>query len=141
MQTEDDKTHELLDTFAGLALLSIHSHFDVPATKVADRAYEIAHALLAKRNSLKDRLPGNLSTPQDTPPGIIEVRRNEDGTLDEIVAKNCDIHLEQMTNNVWWLGIYKNGYRQTASFYALTPIEGASEMDDWPYSSDEPPKS
>jgi hypothetical protein len=35
-----------------------------------------------------------------------EVRRNPDGSVDEIVAKGCSIHLEQMDKGVWYLGIY-----------------------------------
>lgn len=37
---------------------------------------------------------------------MIEIRINEDGTLDEIVAKQCVVHLEQMDDKHWWLGIY-----------------------------------
>ena len=36
---------------------------------------------------------------------MIEIRRNKDGSLDEIVAQGCDIHLEQMSNSHWWMGI------------------------------------
>ena len=34
-----------------------------------------------------------------------EIRNNENGTLDEIVASDCNFHLEQMDNNHWWIGI------------------------------------
>lgn len=34
-----------------------------------------------------------------------EVRLNDDGSVDEIVIKNCDVHLEQMDTGVWWMGI------------------------------------
>lgn len=39
----------------------------------------------------------------------IEVRRNDDGTLDEVVATGCDFHLEQMDQGHWWMVISKGG--------------------------------
>ena len=35
----------------------------------------------------------------------VEVRLNEDGSIDEIVIDNCYIHIEQMSNGHWWIGI------------------------------------
>lgn len=35
--------------------------------------------------------------------GKLEIRRNEDGSVDEIMSG--DVHLEQMDGNHWWLGI------------------------------------
>lgn len=34
-----------------------------------------------------------------------EIRNNLDGTLDEVVAKGCHFHLEQMDDGHWWIGI------------------------------------
>ena len=34
-----------------------------------------------------------------------KIRNNKNGTLDELVANNCDVHLEQMDNKHWWLSI------------------------------------
>jgi hypothetical protein len=31
------------------------------------------------------------------------VRRNHDDTLDEIVASDCSVHLEQMHTSSWWM--------------------------------------
>ena len=72
--------------------------------------------------------------PEDCPSNIIEVRRREDGTLDEVVARNCDIHIEQMNEGTFWMGIYKDNYRQVVNFGAIDKgvIEAQSEMDDWP---------
>ena len=39
----------------------------------------------------------------------IEIRRNEDGSLDEIVARDVAIHLEQMSDGHWWMSIEKHG--------------------------------
>ena len=36
---------------------------------------------------------------------MIVIRQNEDASLDEIVTKNCDIHLEQMSSRYWWMSI------------------------------------
>lgn len=36
---------------------------------------------------------------------IKEIRRNADGSLDEIVIQQCTVHLEQMDDNAWWLGL------------------------------------
>ena len=36
--------------------------------------------------------------------GSIEIRTN-DGQLDEVVAVNCTVHLEQMDANRWWMEI------------------------------------
>ena len=33
----------------------------------------------------------------------LEIRRNDDGTLDEIVATGASVHLEQMGGNHWWM--------------------------------------
>ena len=36
--------------------------------------------------------------------GSIEIRTN-DGRLDEVVAQNCQFHLEQMDDGHWWMEI------------------------------------
>lgn len=74
----------------------------------------------------------------DCPKDIIEVRRNEDGSLDEIVAGDATgdglcIHLEQMDDRCFWLGISHKGYRQVVWLGAHKgKIEAMSEMDDGP---------
>lgn len=36
-----------------------------------------------------------------------EIRTNEDGTLDEVVADNpVHFHLEQMGDDCWWMRVY-----------------------------------
>lgn len=35
----------------------------------------------------------------------VEIRRNEDGSIDEIVAKAATLHIEQMSGDCWFLGI------------------------------------
>jgi hypothetical protein len=39
----------------------------------------------------------------------LEIRRNEDGSLDEIVAHDVTIHLEQMSGGHWWMSIESAG--------------------------------
>lgn len=38
-----------------------------------------------------------------------EIRMNDDGTLDEVVASGADVQLEQMDGNAWFLGITAGG--------------------------------
>ena len=33
------------------------------------------------------------------------IREGEDGTLDEFIASNADIHFEAMSSNQWWIGV------------------------------------
>lgn len=35
----------------------------------------------------------------------LEVRLNPDGSLDEVVASNAFVHLEQMAGNAWWMSV------------------------------------
>lgn len=35
----------------------------------------------------------------------VEIRPNSDGSIDEIVARGCDLHIEQMSNDGWYIGI------------------------------------
>lgn len=89
------------------------------------------------QNELQE--PPAASPPADTkgidcPVEIIDVRRNADGTLDEVVAENCFVHLEQMDERHFWLGVSKAGYRQSIRLFAGDNgmILATSEMDDWP---------
>ncbi len=38
-----------------------------------------------------------------------EIRRNDDGTLDEVVARDAVVHLEQMDDDHWWMCIESGG--------------------------------
>jgi len=58
----------------------------------------------------------NTHLPNDCPPNIIEVRYREEGILDEIISDKCYFHLEQMSEDTYWMGITKNGYRQVVNF-------------------------
>lgn len=42
-------------------------------------------------------------------PWPLDIRRNEDGSLDEIVCDGASIHLEQMSDTHWWMSIEKDG--------------------------------
>lgn len=35
----------------------------------------------------------------------VEIRRNPDGSIDEIVAKAANLHIEQMSNDGWFMGL------------------------------------
>lgn len=45
-------------------------------------------------------------------PGELQVRMY-DGELDEIVVRDCDLHLERMEDNSWWMGITLADGKQT----------------------------
>jgi hypothetical protein len=70
--------------------------------------------------------------------GPIEVRRNSDGTLDEIVANDVVVHLEQMADNFWWMGVSTadNAHLVHVNFYSETKIE--AEADNQHVTNDEP---
>ena len=57
--------------------------------------------------------------------GPIEIRRHSDGTLDEIVANDVFVHLEQMADNFWWMGVSTadNTHLVHVNFYSETRIE------------------
>jgi hypothetical protein len=46
-----------------------------------------------------------------------EIRRNEDGALDEIVASGCTFHLEQMAPGQWWMSIRAGGVDTHVTLY------------------------
>lgn len=35
----------------------------------------------------------------------VEIRPNDDGSIDEIVAHGCNLHIEQMSDSNWYMGI------------------------------------
>ena len=55
-----------------------------------------------------------------------EIRLNIDGSLDEVVADSCSVHLEQMADNEWWLGVEDlpgaKGQRISVFFHARGKI-------------------
>ena len=46
-----------------------------------------------------------MSVKQWVNPTPLEIRRNDDGSLDEVVAYPAGVHLEQMSATHWWLCI------------------------------------
>lgn len=46
-----------------------------------------------------------------------EVRTNDDGTLDEIIATGVSVHIEQMSDTQWWMCLEKKGRRQRVVFF------------------------
>jgi hypothetical protein len=46
-----------------------------------------------------------------------EIRRNPDGTLDEIVASGCEFHLEHMSAGQWWMSIRSGGVETHVTLY------------------------
>ena len=37
--------------------------------------------------------------------GPVEIRRNPDGSIDEIVAHGANLHIEQMSDDGWFMGL------------------------------------
>ena len=35
----------------------------------------------------------------------VEIRSDDDGSIDEIIAKGCSVHIERMSNDGWFMGI------------------------------------
>jgi hypothetical protein len=35
----------------------------------------------------------------------VEIRRNDDQSIDEIIIRGCDVHIEQMTDDGWFMGV------------------------------------
>ena len=61
--------------------------------------------------------------------GPIEIRRNRDGSLDEVVAQNVFVHLEKMADNFWWMGVSTpdNAHLIHVNFYSEGTIEAEAE--------------
>lgn len=51
--------------------------------------------------------------------GKIEVRLNDDQTIDEIVARDVrSLHIEQMDDGLWWMGVEReDGVRLMVNFH------------------------
>ncbi len=62
--------------------------------------------------------------------GPIEIRRNSDGSLDEVVGTNVNVHLEQMAGNTWWMGVSSadDSHLVHVNFYSNRRID--AEADD-----------
>jgi hypothetical protein len=65
----------------------------------------------------------------DAPPDVIEVRRNPDGSLDEIVAHGALVHLEQMDNCAWFLAVERDGHETKVWFRSPRKIATYVEVD------------
>jgi len=50
----------------------------------------------------------------------IEIRHNEDGTVDEVcvyVDGQCVAHIEQMSEKSWWMGFYTRTHEAHVNFF------------------------
>lgn len=36
---------------------------------------------------------------------LVEIRRNPDGTIDEVVARGGSLHIEQLSDDGWYIGL------------------------------------
>jgi hypothetical protein len=60
-------------------------------------------------------------------PWPLEIRRNADGSLDEIVCDGAFVHLEQMDSDHWWMAIEKDGRTIHVNFHARGKIRARCE--------------
>jgi hypothetical protein len=54
-------------------------------------------------------------------------------TIDEIVVHNCTVHVEQMDDRCWWIGVYKGDEQMwTGNFHCYRHKDGMkfTEQDD-----------
>lgn len=58
----------------------------------------------------------------------IDIRRNDDGSLDEIAAPSATIHLERLDDNHWWLRIEQDGRLYHVNFTARRAKIAATVM-------------
>jgi hypothetical protein len=63
-----------------------------------------------------------VSKPETTP---LEIRY-DDGKLDEIVATGCDLHLEQLSGNMWWMSVTAGGRTVHVNLSAKSQVIRAS---------------
>ena len=54
------------------------------------------------------------------------IRRNEDGTVDDVAIDGNLLRLEQMDDDFWWLAIYRGDKR--VAFHITTPGECGEGM-------------
>lgn len=66
-------------------------------------------------------------------PPVDRILRNNDGeTVDEVVVHDCTVHIEQMTDESYWIGIYKGDFAIAVNFYSTAPIRCLVEDTDHP---------
>lgn len=53
----------------------------------------------------------------------VEIRPLKDGTIDEIVASDVTVHVEQMDKNCYWMAVEKGGKRWAFWFRASGRIK------------------
>lgn len=61
----------------------------------------------------------------------VEIRLNDDKTLDEVVAKNAQFHLEQMDFNHWWMDVEVGDKSVSVWLHSKTTIRASYERRDY----------
>jgi hypothetical protein len=46
-----------------------------------------------------------MTLPESTTPEALEIRRNDDQSIDEIIIRGGNVHIEQMSNDGWFMGV------------------------------------
>ena len=58
-----------------------------------------------------------------------EVRLNPDGSLDEVVAENAIVHLERMSDSLWWLSVESGGKTVTVWLSGECKISASHDIE------------
>ena len=68
-----------------------------------------------------------MTDPVQTTRPPLEIRHNEDGSLDEVVADNATVHLEQMSDKSWWMSVETAGQLVHVNFWSRGKIRARAE--------------
>lgn len=69
----------------------------------------------------------NVATLQHQP--FVEVRTDDTGALDELIAEGVSIHVEQLADNQWWIGIERGDEMQRLVFTSRSNITAFTESE------------
>lgn len=82
------------------------------------------HQVVREDRRKADEQASSPPPPPHATPQAPEVRTNPDGSLDEVVATNATVHLEQLSPESWWLSIEAGGVRVIVDLTAESEIFG-----------------
>lgn len=55
---------------------------------------------------------------------------SDTGEIDEIVLRDVTIHVEQMSDECWWIGIYRGEHHWSGNFVSETPMRFSQQEND-----------
>jgi DNA-binding transcriptional regulator YhcF (GntR family) len=98
----------------------------IPGATRADNAAAVADELIDAINEIRARNDGPYPPIEITHPGprwadgmVDRILWNErDDDIDEIVLSGVDVHVEQMDDRCWWIGLYRGDDYWMGNFFA-----------------------